>query len=372
MVETPAPDQLLDRLAQRLAGRLDAPLAVLDPSWPQPLRDLALHDLDAAQRDGRLGDDHLVLFTSGSSGRPKGVVRTVESWRASLEPLTRLTGANDQDVVWLPLPLSSGLSLYGGVHARAVGARVVTSAASGGVPPDATLAHVVPALLPQLSEAVATCASRLRTAVVAGAALPADARDQAQRAGLDVLEYYGAAELSFVGWRRGEGPMHDFPGAEVRVLDDELWVRSPYVCLGYLEPAATGPLRADGAWRTVGDRARRHDDGWQVLGRGDAAVTSGGHTVVAEELEAVIRSLPGVRDAAVVGLPHDRLGQLVAAVVVVDDGVRRTELSSGLHHLPAWSRPVRWLRADRLPRTSTGKLARGALSETAPGLPPLS
>ncbi|MGN6302075.1 MAG: class I adenylate-forming enzyme family protein [Angustibacter sp.] len=372
MVETPAPDRLLDRLAERLAGRLHAPLAVLDPAWPASLRDLALRGVDAAHREGRVGEDHLVLFTSGSSGRPKGVVRTVESWRASLEPLTRLTGASDQDVVWLPLPLTSGLSLYGGVHARAVGARVITTAPSHGVPPDATLAHVVPTLLPQLTEAVATGASRLRTVVVAGAALPTDARDQAQQAGLDVLEYYGASELSFVGWRRGEGPMHDFPGAEVRLLDDELWVRSPYVCLGYLGPHSTGPLRADGAWRTVGDRARRHDDGWLVLGRGDAAVSTGGHTVVAEELEAVIRSLPGVRDAAVVGLPHDRLGQLVAAVVVVDDAVRRTDLASGLHRVPAWGRPVRWLRADHLPRTTTGKLARAELAVRVPGLPPLT
>ncbi|KQX66595.1 class I adenylate-forming enzyme family protein [Angustibacter sp. Root456] len=372
MVETPEPDRLLERLEIRLEGRLHAPLAVLDPTWPPPLRERALTDLSTALRDGRVGDDHLVLFTSGSSGRPKGVVRTVESWRASLEPLTRLTGATDRDVVWLPLPLTSGLSLYGGVHARAVGAGVVTSPVHRGVPPEATLTHVVPAMLSDVCDAVERGTSRLRTAIVAGAALAPALRRRAERAGLDVLEYYGAAELSFVGWRRDDGPMHDFPGAQVRVADDELWVRSPYACLGYLDPAHTGPLRADGEWRTVGDRAHRDGQGWRVLGRGDAAVATGGHTVVAEELEAAIHELPGVRDVAVVGLPHGRLGQVVAAVVVVAAGVRRADLVSGLRPLPSWSRPVHWLRAEHLPRTSTGKLARTDVASAARTLPPLA
>jgi acyl-coenzyme A synthetase/AMP-(fatty) acid ligase len=371
VVETPEPDRLLERLGARLDGRVHAPLAVLDPAWPSVLRERARRDLSAALGDGRLGDDQLVLFTSGSSGRPKGVVRTVESWRASLGPLTRLTRATDRDVVWLPLPLTSGLALYGGVHARAVGARVVVGRAASGVPSEATLAHVVPALLPQICAAVDAGASRLRTVVVAGAALPPHVRERAQQLGVDVLEYYGAAELSFVGWRRDDGPMTDFPGATVRLVDDELWVRSPYACLGYLDPAASGPLRSDGAWRTVGDRARLDGDGWCVLGRGDAAVTTGGHTVVAEELEAAIAVLPGVRDAAVVGLPHERLGEVVAAVVVVADDVHRDQLAHGLRHLPPWSRPVRWLRAEQLPRTSTGKLARAELTGTLTSLPRL-
>ncbi|MGN6612658.1 MAG: ANL family adenylate-forming protein [Angustibacter sp.] len=372
MVETPEPDRLLERLGTRLDARLHAPLAVLDPTWPSALRERAQHDLGAAVRDGRLGDDQLVLFTSGSSGRPKGVVRTVESWRASLDPLTRLTGATDRDVVWLPLSLTSGLALYGGVHARAVGARVVTGSPSAGVPPQATLAHVVPALLPEICDAVEAGTSRLRTLVVAGAALPTHVRQRAERVDLDVLEYYGAAELSFVGWRRGDGPMRDFAGATVRVVDEEVWVRSPYVCLGYLDPATTAPLRSDGAWRTVGDRARFDGDGWRVLGRGDAAITTGGHTVVAEDLEAAIGALAGVRDVAVVGLAHERLGQLVAAVVVVDDGVHRAELTRGLRHLPTWSRPVRWLRAEHLPRTSTGKLARAEVAAVVAALPSLT
>jgi acyl-coenzyme A synthetase/AMP-(fatty) acid ligase len=369
-VETPPPDLLLQRLAARLDGD-GQPLAVLDPTWPSRLRRAAHDALRTAREAGRVGDGDLVLFTSGSSGRPKGVVRTLESWRASLPGLTDITGATSADVVWLPLPLTSGLSLYGGFHAMALGAEVITTRVGDGVPPTATVAHVVPSLLEPLCRAVETGRSHLRTVVVAGAALPADVRERATAVGLDVVEYYGAAELSFVGWRRGPGPMVDFPGASVRVRDDHLWVRSPYLCARYLDPQQTGPLRWDGAWASVGDRGRSVPGGWQVLGRGDAAVTTAGHTVVAEEVEAALGALPGVVEAAVVGRPHGVLGQVVVAVVVVEDDVRRADLVERLSDLPRWARPRRWLRAEAIPRTSTGKIARARLAELAETLPAL-
>lgn len=344
---------------------------MLDPAWPRSLHDAAVAALRRASGAGRLDDDHLVLFTSGSSGRPKGVVRTVESWRASLSALTDVTGIAPSDVVWLPLPLSSGLSLYGGFHATSLGAAVLTTPVTDGVPPAATVAHVVPALLEALYRAVEAGRSRLRTVVVAGAALGAESRERAAAAGLDVVEYYGAAELSFVGWRRGTGAMTDFPGATVRLRDGELWVRSPYVCAGYLDVDQVGPLRTDGGWAGVGDRARAVAGGWLVQGRGDAAVNTGGHTVVVEEVEQAVASLAGVRDVAVLGIHHARLGQVVAAVVVVDDGVQRSRLDEQLRGLPAWARPRRWLRAAQIPRTGTGKIARQQVAHLVSSLPRL-
>jgi acyl-coenzyme A synthetase/AMP-(fatty) acid ligase len=368
-VETPAPDRLLGRLRARLDGATEAPIGVLDPAWPVTLRHAAASALEAGLRDGRVGDGDLVVFTSGSSGRPKAVVRTVQSWAASLPPLTRIIGLTADDVVWLPLPLTSGLSLYGGVHAQSVGARIVPGGPRTQVPVDATVTHVVPALLDQVCSAVESGSTALRTAVVAGSAPPTQLLQRARAAGLDVIEYYGAAELSFVGWRRDDGPFADFPGAAVQVRDDDVWVRSPYLCRGYLDPATSGPLQRNGSWATVGDRGRRVKGGWQVLGRGDAAVTTGGHTVVAEEVEAVVSTLPGVRDVAVVGLPHAALGQVLAAVVALDAGTRRADLTAGVQGLPAWARPQLWLLAPTLPRTATGKLARGEITAAAAGLP---
>jgi acyl-coenzyme A synthetase/AMP-(fatty) acid ligase len=184
-----------------------------------------------------------------------------------------------------------------------------------------------------------------------------------------VIEYYGSAELSFVGWRDDTGPFRSFPGADVRVGDDQLvWVRSPYVARSYLRRHAPGPWRQQAGWHTVGDLARPDRQGWWLLGRGDAAVTTGGHTVVVAEVEAVLREVRGVRDVVVLGLPHDRLGQVVAAVVVPaagSAGALRQRLETEARALPAAARPRRWLRTDRLPLLGSGKVDRLALAARA-------
>ncbi|HZI96024.1 MAG TPA: hypothetical protein VFD41_00710, partial [Actinomycetales bacterium] len=120
------------------------------------------------------------------------------------------------------------------------------------------------------------------------------------------MEYYGAAELSFVAWRGDDGPLRPFPGARLRVVDGVLWVSSPYLAEGYLSTpppvikhSDPGPLMRDGDWATVGDLARSVDGGVEVLGRGDAAVVTGGHTVVAEEVEAAVTALGDVTGAVV-------------------------------------------------------------------------
>jgi len=358
----PVVDLLEDLLDAAAAGR---PHAVLDPAWPAPLREAAHRQLREALAERRVTGGDLVLFTSGSTGAPRGVVRTADSWRASLAPLTDLTGLGGQDVVWLPGPLSSSLFLHGGFHARHVGAAVVT----GRRPPaEATAVHLVPALLRDALDAADEGAlPRLRTVVCAGDSLPAVLREHAAARGWRVLEYYGAAELSFVAWRDDDGRFRPFPGAEVRVADGVLWASSPYLARGYLDPADAGPLRRDGRWATVGDLADGDGAGVHVRGRAESAVTTGGHTVVAEEVEQVLAGADGVDEAGVVGLPHPDLGSVLAAVLVPsagsDPATARAVAAVATRALPAPARPRRWFTADRLPRTGAGKLDRAALAE---------
>lgn len=343
-------------------------MVVLDPAWPAALRRQALQEVARAGRQGRLHEGDLVLFTSGSTGRPRGVLRTTASWLASLQPLTKVTGLETSDVVWVPGPLTSSMCLYGAFHAAALGVPCLTTPSVAGAS-TATAAHLVPTALADAVEAPELL-PRLRTVVVAGAALPEALWHKAKTLGWQVVEYYGAAELSFVGARYAPGPMHNFPGAEVQLREGRIWVRSPYLAKSYLRADDPGPLLRDGDWASVGDFAQPAGDGWVITGRGEAAIVTGGHTVVAEEVETVLAAVEGVSAAAVVGLPHARLGQYVAAVVVADRPVRDA-LARAVRSLPAPARPRRWLAADRLPLTAAGKLARAKVAALAPELAPL-
>jgi acyl-coenzyme A synthetase/AMP-(fatty) acid ligase len=356
--------------------------AVLDPTWPQPFREVATEQVESAVSSGMVGCGDMVVFSSGSTGRPRGIVRTVESWQASLASLSDLTGITQADRVWLPGPLWSSLFLYGAFHAGAVGAQMIFCDDEPDESAGATVLHCVPSQLPGLLQrAEAGGLPRVRLVVVAGDHLATPLTKQCELAGWRVVEYYGAAELSFVAWRDGSEPFRDFPGVETELREGTLWARSPYLARGYLADAglladnvtgqvtshatarASAPFRLDPqGWATVGDLARAVAGGFEVLGRGNAAVTTGGHTVVVEEVERLLRGLPGVDDAAVLGLPHSRLGQVLTAVVV-GSAVDAT-LRAAVSVMPAPSRPRRWLHADALPLTSGGKLHRDAL----PGL----
>ncbi|HEX7538430.1 MAG TPA: fatty acid--CoA ligase family protein [Dermatophilaceae bacterium] len=359
--------------------------AVLDPTWPQSFLAMAAIQVGDAASSGLVADGDLVVFSSGSTGRPRGIVRTVESWQASVCALSDVTGITAEDTVWLPGPLWSSLFLYGAFHARAVGARLVFGDAEDHGSARATALHCVPSQLPGLlHRAKAGGLPLLRRVVVAGDHGAALLRQQCEAAGWQVTEYYGAAELSFVARRDGAGPFRDFPGVETEVRDGALWARSPYLARGYLTDhppigsasgpvgpvgsvgsvgsADEGPLRFDRqGWATVSDLARVVPGGLEILGRGNSAVSSGGHTVVVEEVERHLRGLPDVDEVAVLGMPHPRLGQVLTAIVVgsAPDG----DLRAAVAGMPAPSRPRRWVHADALPRTSGGKLRRDDLAD---------
>jgi len=345
--------------------------AVLDPTWPQFFLGMATGQVADAVSGGVVGDGDMVVFSSGSTGRPRGIVRTVESWQASVAPFSDITGITAEDTVWLAGPLWSSLFLYGAFHAGAVGARV---AFRDDDPAGATALHCVPSQLPGLLQREQSGGLPLvRRVVVAGDHCSADLWEQCEAVGWHVVEYYGASELSFVAWRDRCGPFRAFPGVETELrtaselTQGVLWARSPYLADCYLSAQTDGPLRFDPlGWATVADLARSVPDGLEVVGRGTSAVTTGGHTVVVEEVERLLRGLPGVDEVAVLGVPHPRLGQVLTAVVVGSAG--DAALRSAVAGTPAPSRPRRWLHADALPRTSGGKLRRDALPDLVAAL----
>ena len=342
------------------AVRTGDAFAVLDPTWPQSFLEAAAGQIEDAVSGGAVRDGDMVVFSSGSTGRPRGIVRTVQSWQASVASFSHISGITAQDRVWLPGPLWSSLFLYGAFHASAVGAQLTFA---DDEPADVTALHCVPTQIPGLlRRARAGGLPLVRRLVVAGDHCSAAYRQQCEAAGWQVVEYYGAAELSFVAWRDRRGAFLPFPGVQSDLRQRVLWARSPYLASGYLSPTGGGPFRVDlNGWATVSDLARAVPGGLEVLGRGNCAVTSAGHTVLVEEVERLLRDLPGVDEIAVLGMPHPQLGQMLTAVVV--GSAAEGSLRAALAGMPAPSRPRRWLRAEVLPRTPGGKLRRDALPD---------
>jgi long-chain acyl-CoA synthetase len=298
----------------------------------------------AAHRAGEL----VGLPTSGTSGRARTVVRSTASWVDSFPAVTELARLGREARVWVPGPLSATMNLFAAVHAHAVGASLVEQAA------DATHLQLTPSGLRRLIEEDTML--RGRTAVVAGDGLESTLRVRAEAAGLRITHYYGAAELSFVGWGSDSLDLQPFPGVAVDVRDGVIWVRSPF--LAERVDGEPGPFCRDATgFATVGDRGLWRD-GWLLVHGRDDAVVTGGVTVLLSDVEAALRpTLHG--EVAVIGLPHTSLGGIVVAVLTDD---RDQEAARSAAAELGSVRPLRWFVRDRLPLTPAGKIDRRTLA----------
>lgn len=327
---------------------------VLPFEWNANQHGHVLASISQAHEEGRLQAGDLVVFGSGSTGHPRGIIRTWASWHASLEPLTQLTSASHSDVIAVTGSTSSTMNLYARVHAAEIGATVVSSWSEA-----VTLTHIVaPAVAGVLERVTAGQLPNLRMIITAGDRVDDALHHRANELNIMIGEYYGAAELSFVGWRTGPRAFENFPGVTTRILDGELWASSDYIAR---EPLSQpGSWRHDGVWHTVGDRAETVNSGrWLIRGRGNEAVTTAGHTVLVEEVEEDLRALPGVIDCAVTGVAHPSLGAILVAVVQTEREV--SQLKESVHDWPVSVKPRRWIHVDHLPRTTGGKLDRVAV-----------
>ncbi len=365
----------------------------------------------------------LVAITSGSSGHPRLVARTAASWTASFAPLAALAGLSAADRVLLTGRLSSTLHLFAAVHTLAIGAtltdRPADATAVHAVPAVLeSLLTDLPADAPLRTAVVAGSALTLRVehrAAARGITLQeyygaAELSFVAARIAPGPLQPFPGVQLRIdpngVLWARspylaiGYVPAAS-PTSPALTVPPASPVRSaqpvtpilPAPTVSYVQlampatPVAPGapallvldagaalptgavdPLRRDAAgFATVGDLASWIEPGdpsagLLIRGRGDAAITTGGHTVLAEDVESVLIELPGVVAAAVVGAPHERLGQLLTAVIELDTGVTGAAIRSAARaQLAGPSLPRRWLQTDGLPRTTGGKVARAAV-----------
>lgn len=312
----------------------------------------------------------LVVFTSGTSGKAKGVRLT----RANLEAAARGSaehlghGPDDNWLLAMPLHHVGGLSILvrqlytGGSITLLPGFDVTRFVESmhGRV----TMVSVVPTMLRRVLYNDAGPFSGLRAVLVGGGPIPDGLLEEAGEAGLPVLPTYGMTEtFGQVATLRPGFPLrrhaHPLPGVEIAITErGRIAVKGGQVSPGYL-----GEPDRESDWFVTSDLGRIDKDGaLQVLGRADNVIVTGGENVDPERIEMAIEEHPSVSEAVVVGVPDREWGNAVVCAYVGD--VSASDLAAwASERLDRAMRPKTWKHVDELPRLSIGKPDRSAIAE---------
>jgi malonyl-CoA/methylmalonyl-CoA synthetase len=350
---------------------------------------------------GDAGEDEaaLLAYTSGTTGRPKGVPLSHANLLSSIRGAMRAWRWDENDVLVHALPFTHQHGL-GGVHATLLtGSRAVVH---GKLDPGRLCAAIeserarvlfaVPAIYEKLAawEGIQSADfSSLRLAVSGSAALsPALADKISSLLGQDVLERYGSTESGLSVSNPYEGPRKfgsvglPLPGTELAIVDDEgrcllagedgqIVLRGPQVFSGYWNrPDATEESFYPGGWFKTGDIGRLDpDDGYlTITGRSKELIISGGLNVYPREVELALEDHAAVDKAAVVGIPSDRWGEEVVAFVIParGGGIDHSELAAhARERLSAYKCPKRFFAIEQLPRNEMGKVLRDELVHMA-------
>jgi long-chain acyl-CoA synthetase len=359
----------------------------------------AVHDV--ADRDA--DDTAVILYTSGTTGQPKGAELRHRNMRDNALAGAELFGASAEtpDTYLCVLPLfhsfgqtviQNGAFAFGGTVVmlpRFDAAAALAAMGKENVTFFAGVPTMYWGLLGALDESVDVerLAGNLRVAAAGGSALPVEVhKDFQKRFGVTILEGYGLSETSPVASFSPYGqparpgsigtPM---PGVEMKLLQPDSWdevpdgpdeigeiaIKGHNIMKGYYNrPEATEEVIRDG-WFRSGDLGRRDEDGWYyIVDRSKDMIIRGGYNVYPREIEEVLLTHPDVSLAAVVGVPHESHGEEIKAYVILNPGATVTPdelVEWGKQEMASYKYPRLVSIVDSLPMTATGKILKREL-----------
>ncbi|HYZ92286.1 MAG TPA: AMP-binding protein [Actinomycetota bacterium] len=354
------------------------------------------HASDVEPRVDRAARGKLVAFTSGTTGRPKGAVRSLEG--ASIGSVTgflKMIPFRTSDVHLVVSPMYHSLGSGFATVAQALGNTMVIVEKFS---PEAfcrnvqehkvTTTAVVPTMLHQLAswpDAKNFDLKTLRLVLCGGAALREEVRSQARELLGDVIyDLYGATEMGFVSIatpddlvRKPTSVGKPVPGIEVRIADahgnevprgerGEIWARSSLGMEDYLDDPELGAERMREGFISVRDVGYLDEDGYlHVVDRADDMIISGGVNVYPAETEIALNAHPKVDEASVLGVPDPKWGERIVAVVVRSGDVTEDELISWAKENIEYAAVPKEIRfMESLPRNDIGKVDKKKLAAT--------
>lgn len=336
-----------------------------------------------------------LLYSSGTTGVPKGIMLTHRNLLANTEALVQAWGFTESDRLLHALPIFHVHGLF-----VAIGCVLLSGCSMRWLPgfdarqvirylPECTVMMGVPTYYTRLladESFTRSVAANMRLFISGSAPLLEETFVEfEQRTGQRILERYGMSETNMNtsnpldGARKPGTVGPPLPGVEVRVCDDDgrvlgageignLQVRGPNVFIGYWKmPEKTAEDFTDDGFFNTGDKGKIDGDGYvSIVGRAKDMVISGGLNVYPKEVEAFIDDLRGVRESAVIGVPHADFGEAVVAVVVPEAGNQLDEeaiIGEAKARLANFKVPKRVVFVDQLPRNAMAKVQKNVLRE---------
>lgn len=347
----------------------------------------------------------MILYTSGTTSQPKGVVTTHRNIQAQIESLVEAWHWQPEDRIPLFLPLYHihgvinivSCALWSGAEIEAF-PRFDLDAVFNRVAASAyTVFMAVPTIYVKMIQALESLSESERSSILEGfakmrfmvsgsAALPAQVYDHWKTlTGQNLLERYGMTEIGmalsnpYEGERRPGYVGLPLPNVEIRLLGEdgkevtaeresgEIQVRGPIVFLEYWKrPEATQESFQDG-WFCTGDIAVKEEGYYRIMGRSSVdIIKSGGYKLSALEIESTILDHPAIRECVIVGIPDDTWGEVVALAIVLQAGEQLSlkELQEWCQdRLSAYKVPRRLLTLEELPRNAMGKVTKPAVQK---------